>query len=273
MKIIITESQYKLLNEQLGKSIINEDSPISLGCHDIDKVDTYCGNLKLDKKELDTIISQNQTKAISSLNLKIDEFIKELVELGGDDAKILTKKFSSSIQKLKPSIIKTISQYYPQAVYASGKLSKPINHSLILSTIIGMIYDEFIKIWGKSWVEKQGAKYIVDKDNIENIKRQAKDIWYKISEKFRWVIESFYENWGYFPVEDLVVIKNKVTEKCTSVILTHDKMCNKLKVPVHPNKKYITDYPFLTARSSEKEFSMTDDKYISLIYKLLDELV
>jgi len=272
MRIIITKSQYKTLNEQLTKPIIN-NNPISVGCRDMGKVDTYCANLKLDKNELDTIISQNQTKAISSLDLKVDEFIKELVEMGGEDAKIITKKFSSSIKTLKPNIIKIISQYYTQAVYASGKLSKPINISLILPTIVGQIYDEFIRVWGKSWVEKQAAKYLVNKDNIENIKNHAKDAWDKITNEISIFIEFFYLDWAYNLVNDLVYIKNKTTEKCTSVILTHDKMCNKLKKPIYPNKKYITEYPISDYKSDKKVLSIMDDKYISLIYKLLDELV
>ena len=272
MKIIITKSQYKTLNEQLTKPIIN-NNPISVGCRDMGKVDTYCGSLKLDKNELDTIISQNQTKAISGLNLKIDEFINDLVEIGGEDAKIITKKFSSSIKTLKPNIIKIISQYYPQAVYATGKLSKPINISLILPTIVGQIYDEFIRVWGKSWVEKKAAKFLVNKDNIENIKSHAKDAWDKITNEISIFIEFFYLEYAYNMVNDLVYIKNKTTEKCTSVILTHDKMCNKLKKPIHPNKKYITEYPISDYKSNKKELSIMDDKYISIIYKLLDELV
>lgn len=273
MKKIIKLTESDLI--EIVRQVINESSPILLGCHDYGKIKPYCHTLRLTKGELDTIISQNQPKTKNYLNNEIDVFIKDLIEMGGDKAKIMAKKFSSTIQKLKPSIIDEITKYYSQAVYASGDLQKPtINVGSILTTIVEMIYNEFIKIWNNSWLERQGAKLYVDEDNIDYVKNETRDIWNNITNKFGWLIDGFFSEMAYDPVYDLVGKKNKTTtEKCTSVILTHNEYCDKLKKPVNPYKQYDTGYPVLNAKETGKVTTLMDRKYLPLIFKLLDELV
>jgi hypothetical protein len=253
--------------------LVYESNPIRLGCHDMDMVKKYCESLSLKKEDLDKIISQNRVKLISDLGVEIDKFIKQLITMGGNDSKIIADKFSTSIQKLKPSIIKVISQYYEQSVYASGNLSKPVDIFPILSSVVKMIYDEFIKIWNNNWMEKQTAKLFVTKKNIDDIKMNAKNIWYDIVNKFYDIVDNIYSIWAYNPVMNLIELKNKSTEKCTSVVLTHDKGCNKLTTPIYPNKTYVSGYPTVNATIGSEQINTISKQYLPIINKLLDELV
>jgi len=256
---------------RLVKRVINEGGEQKvLGCHEMDKLESYC-KLSLTSKDADNIVLQNTPKAIVGLQQKLDEFIAELIAMGGEDAKIVSKKFSKSITNLKPSITNSITKYYKQSVYASCNLSTPINLTLILTPIIKMIYDEFVKLWESSFIERNAAKLFVGKDNIKSIKKNARDIWKEIVLQFAWFLEFFYIDWGYYKVKELVEIKNNTaTEKCTAVIFTQDEYCKKLPKPISPNKKFFATHPI---GGSDKEFDKMVGTYLPYIYKLLDGLV
>jgi hypothetical protein len=260
----------QLSNYEVGVVINEGGEQKVLGCHEMDKLEQYC-KLPLTTKDADNIVLQNTPKAIADLQQKLDKFISELIAMGGEDTKVVSKKFSKSITNLKPSITNSITKYYKQSVYASCKLSTPINPTLILAPIIKMIYDEFVKLWESAWVERNVASAFVNKKNIKSIKETTKDIWEEIVLQFVLFLEFFYIDWGYHKVKELVEIKNKTTtEKCTAVIFTQDEYCKKLPKPISPNKKFFATYPI---GGSDKEFDKMVGTYLPYIDKLLDGLV
>ena len=269
MKKIVRLTESDLI--KLVKRVINEGGEQKvLGCHEMDKLEQYC-KLPLTSKDADNIVLQNKDKAVVALQQKLDELITKLIEMGGKEAKIVSNKFSKSITELKPSIVKSITDYYKQSVYASCKLSAKINTILILTPIIKMIYDKFVILWESAWVERKVASAFVDEENIDSIKKTAKGIWEEIVLEFYNFLEFFYIDWGYYKVLELVGIKNNtVTEKCASVIFTQDKHCKKLPKPISPNKKFFATHPI---GGSDKEFDKMVGTYLPYIYKLLDGLV
>ena len=78
MKIIITESQYKFLLSEQG-------APIKIGCHDYDKIGTFCTTLVFPKTEADKLIVKYKPVAdkgaLESINSLIQKLFRKVCHL------------------------------------------------------------------------------------------------------------------------------------------------------------------------------------------------
>jgi len=236
MKIIITESQYQ-------KILLEQSAPVKIGCHDYEKINTLCSTLVFPKVEADKLITKYRPIADKNVLGDINSLSQELMSMGGEEGKKIAEKFSSSINNLKPEIVKILSQYYSQAVYASCGLGPQVNISQIILQVCGIIYTNFIKVWNENWLYRNIANVAIDQSNIKQVQLYGKEILNTVIDKISVMVDNYYSfntNSAYNIVTDRVYQMEKTAPKCSNVIVIQDKGCNPLPRNkwYNPNQKY-----------------------------------
>lgn len=266
MKVIITESQYnKILSEQSSQ-------PIKIDCRSYDNINKICGKLKLTKQHGDIIIKNNREKAKKELMDRLNKFIDEIKE---KDSSQIMDKFTETIESLKNQIVNYLDGYYPQAVYSTIGVQKPLDSKMIMNNLVKMIYDNTFQVWEKSFVYKNAAKLYVTKKNIDAIKKEAKHIWDLWLDKFGDLVEiHFVLNLG-IPIRNFEGELNKTAPICKKVIVTQDYGCNKLPKDkwFYPRMNYDTGYSFNESPTSQNTLKYLNSVYWTKIDGFLNELV
>ncbi len=196
MKIIITESQYQ-------KILLEQSAPVKIDCQDYDKINTLCSTLVFPKAEADKLIAKYKPEASKKALEKINSLSQKLLSMGGEEGKPISEKFSSAINNSKTEIVKILTQYYPQSVYASCGLGPKINTATIISQICGIIYSNFIKEWNSNWVMRNLANLSITSDNIKEIQLKGKEILNNIINSISQIVNFYYISLSYLKVTQL----------------------------------------------------------------------
>ena len=233
MKYVITESQYQ-------KILLEQSAPVKIGCHDYDKINTLCSTLVFPKVEADKLISKYKPIADKNALEEVNSLSQELMSMGGEEGKKISEKFSSSINNSKSEIVKILSQYYSQAVYASCGLGAQVNISQIILQICGIIYTNFIKAWNENWLYRNIANAAIDQSNIKQVQSYGKEILDTVIDKISEMVDWYYLDSAFNFVDERVYQMEKTTPKCSNVIIVQDKGCNALPKAkwYNPNQKY-----------------------------------
>lgn len=268
MKLVITESQYnKILSEQSSQ-------PIKIDCRSYDKIDTICGKLKLTKQHGDIIIKNNRENAKKELMDKLDKFIDEIKKKEKGTNQIMSK-FTETIESLKNQIVTYLDGYYPQAVYSSIGVQKPLDSKMIMYNLVKFIYDNTFQVWENSFVYKNAAKLYVTKKNINFIKKEAKFIWDLWLDKFGDLVDIHFVLNLTIPISRFEHELSKTSPICKKVIVTQDYGCNKLPKDkwFYPRMKYDTSYSFNESPTSQNTLKYLNSIYWTKVDGFLNELV
>ena len=267
MKIIITESQHQ-------KILLEQSAPVKIGCHDYEKINTLCSTLVFPKVEADKLIAKYKPIADKNALEEVNSLSQELMSMGGEDGKKIAEKFSSSINNSKTEIVKILSQYYSQAVYASCGLGPQVNISQIILQVCGVIYSNFIKAWNENWFYRNIANAAIDQTNIKQVQSYGKEILDTVINKISEMVDSYYMFSASDIVFDRVSQMEKTTPKCSSVIVIQDKGCNPLPKNkwYNPNQKY-KNIGFATPSASVNYDSLAKKTYSPKLVAFLNTLV
>lgn len=267
MKIIISERQYKLLNE--------ESLPIKIDCHDYDSIPKYCEQLKMTKQHGDIIISQYRQLAKTYLINNLNDYIASVKEKAGGEYKTITNKFVESGELAKNEIIKYLDSKYPIAVYASVGIQNRLDTNIIMTDLVKILYDSFYDVWNKSYFMRKSAEVFVTKKNIKKIKDESKDMWDLWLDEFIGIIDFYFGDSLYDYLSDFVENLEKNSIACKKVIITADKNCNKLPQNkwYYPKMRYKWFYSLTSAPFSNENVNNINNIYWTKISSLLDELV
>jgi hypothetical protein len=230
MKYIITESQYKSL-------FTEQSAPVKIGCHDYNKIDILCSTLVFPKAEADKLIELYKPNANKDALERINSLSQRLISMGGEEGKNIAEKFSSSIYNSKTEIVKILTQYYPQSVYACYGLGPKINLSPIVSQICGVIYSNFIKSWNSNWIMKQLASAAITQDNIKQVQSKGKEVLGSVIDSISEMVNYYYLISTWTKVRNSVFQMEKTTPKCLKVIIIEDSNCSPI-LPYNPTQKY-----------------------------------
>ena len=271
MKKVIRLTESDLV--RIVNRIVNEQKsnlPIKITCRDYDKIKTYCESLKPSPNEVKSLIEKNRDRANKLLLEKINNFSKEIINMGGEDGKKIAEKFSSAIETSKINMFNYLSKYYPQCIYASAGLNRPIDLSQIVLGISDILYKEFIKTWNESAIEKNLVKFLITKKNINQIQSNDKNIWQECVSKIESFCEFYFLDSGYDIVNNFYT--NKIgSTKCNEIIVIEDKGCNKLPKEKQyvPQKTYKLGYP-VSSGDGTKLASIT---YLPKLKEFLNNMV
>jgi hypothetical protein len=227
MKYIITESQYKSL-------FTEQSAPVKIGCHDYNKIDILCSTLVFPKAEADKLIELYKPNANKDALERINSLSQRLISMGGEEGKNIAEKFSSAINNSKTEIVKILTQYYPQSVYACCGLGPKINTSPIVSQICGVIYSNFIKSWNSNWIMKNLASAAITQDNIKQVQSKGKEVLDGVIDSISDMVDYYYMDSTFFKVRNLVFQMEKTTPKCLKAIIIQDAYCN----PILPKPQW-----------------------------------
>jgi hypothetical protein len=277
MELIITESQYKFL-------FTEQSAPVKIGCRDYDKIGTLCSSLSFPKAEADKLITKYKPNADKGASIRIDKLVQTISSMGGkegkkfaekssEEGKKFAEKFSESITISKPQIIKVLTAYYPQSIYACCGLGPKINMSPIILKVCGIIYNQFMKSWNDDFFGRQVVSYLITSDNIKKVQSQAKDIFDTVINEIESTINFYFSDVAY-SVNNSVSQMEKTTPKCSKVIITQDKECNPIPKSewYSPNQKYKNiDVAVLPATTNPSQ--LTRKTYSPKISAFLNSLV
>lgn len=269
MKIIITEEQLNiLLNEQTNTGVVK------LGCNDLDKIEEYCGSLKMTKEHGDIIIKNNREKAKKDLIEKLDGFIDSAKKETGEYKKI-TDKFTQSVERVKNKIVSQMDAYYPYAVYSSVGVQNPLDVNKIMDRLVGILYESFNEVWNDSGVIRTLASTFVTKKNIKNIKFEAKKNWDKWINKFATLMQNYFIMNLTSPGKRLAYDLSKIGPTCKKVIVIQDTNCKNLlrNEWYNPKMKYDWKFPLTTSPMEDTVQKNISNNYWSKIDGLLNSLV
>lgn len=267
MKYIISERQYKLLNEQ--------SSPIKIGCNDYDSIPKYCGQLKMTKEHGDMIISQYRQLAKTDLINHLNNFIASAKEKAGGEYKTITNKFVESGEIAKNEIIKYLDDKYPSAVYAAIGIQNRLDTNIIMTDLVKILYDSFYDVWNKSYIMRNAAGFFVTKKNIKNIKDESKDMWDRWLDNFISIIDFYFVFNVDLRLRDFAYNLNQKAPLCKQVIITADTGCNKLPSNkwYNPKMQYKWGYSLTSEPFSNETVNNINNIYWTKISSLLDDLV
>jgi hypothetical protein len=237
----IREMMGLIVEEQQDKSLFTEQSaPVKIGCHDYNKIEILCSTLVFPKAEADKLIAKYGPIADKYALEKINSLSQKYMDLGGEEAKKIAEKFTSSINNSKTQISKILIQYYPQAVYATCGLGPKVNISQINLQICGIIYTNFIKAWNENWLYRNIANAAMDQSNIKQVQSFGKQIFDIVISEISSMVDWYYMDSASYFVDERVYQMEKTTPKCSNVIIIQDKGCNSLPKPqwYNPNQKY-----------------------------------
>jgi len=266
MELIITESQYKFL-------FTEQSAPVKIGCRDYDKIGTLCPSLSFPKAEADKLITKYKPNADKGASIRIDKLVQTISSMGGKEGKKFAEKFSESITISKPQIIKVLTAYYPQSIYACCGLGPKINMSPIILKVCGIIYNQFMKSWKDDFIGRQVVSYLITSDNIKKVQSQAKDIFDTVINEIESTIDFYFSDVSY-SVSKSVSQMEKTTPKCSKVIITQDKECKPIPKSewYSPNQKYKNiDVAVLPATTNPSQ--LTRKTYSPKISAFLNSLV
>ena len=221
MKFLISESQYNwLLSEQT--------TPIKIGCQNYNKIGQLCSTLVFPKAEADKLIAKSKPNADKEASEQIDNLIKKITSMGGDEGERIAQKFSEAITSTKPAIQKVLSKYYSQAMYGACGLGSSVNSTTVLLEICGIIYSQFIKSWNDNFFMRNAASLAITSNNIKQVQNKGRNILGQVIDVMSRTVLFYFLYSVNLPVQHRVSELQKTSPKCTKVIVTQTEECTNL---------------------------------------------